>query len=150
MEHMAKLIGFSEATYIAMHCMTLVALNSGKHLSIREMAEKLGVSEAHLAKVILRLSRTGLLRTTRGPGGGAVLAKEPERISFLDVVEAIEGPVDGVSCVFGHEACVYGECVFGDFLTRITESAKEWLSAHNMAEFTAKASAAKDDKESEV
>ena len=136
---MAKIAGFSEATYIALHCMVLVAENNGEKIFIKEMAERLGVSEAHLAKVVLRLSRSGLLNTTRGPGGGAVLAKSPKKITFLDVVESIEGPVEKAGCVFGRKRCVYSECLFGDFLSRLTNEAKEWLSGHNLAEFAEKA-----------
>lgn len=136
---MAKIAGFSEATYIALHCMVLVAEKNGEKISIKEMAERLGVSEAHLAKVVLRLSRSGLLETTRGPGGGAVLAKSPKRITFLDIVESIEGPVEKAGCVFGRKQCVYSECLFGDFLSRLTNEAKEWLSGHNLAEFAERA-----------
>jgi len=131
---MTKIIGFSEATYIALHCMVLVAENSGR-ISIKDMAERLGVSEAHLAKVVLRLSRSGLLDTTRGPGGGAVLAKSPKKITFLDIVESIEGPIEKSGCVFGRKKCVYEECIFGGFLTKITDEARTWLSSRDLSHF---------------
>ena len=81
---MTRMAGFSEATYIALHSMALIARKKGERISIGEMAKTLGVSEAHLAKVILRLSRSGFIVTTRGPGGGAVLARKPEEINFLE------------------------------------------------------------------
>jgi Rrf2 family protein len=131
---MAKIVGFSEATYIALHCMVLVAESSGR-ISIKNMAEKLGVSEAHLAKVVLRLSRSGLLDTTRGPNGGAVLAKSPKGITFFDIVESIDGPIERSGCVFGRKECVYGECIFGGFLAKMTDDAKGWLSSRDLAYF---------------
>ena len=91
---MSKVAGFSEATYIGLHAMVLIAQKKGEKISIKYMAETMSVSEAHLAKVILRLAHTNLISTARGPGGGAVLAKTPEEISFLDIVEAIEGPLE--------------------------------------------------------
>lgn len=132
---MAKVAGFSEATYIGLHAMVLIAQKDGKRISIREMADAICVSEAHLAKVILRLAHTGLINTTRGPGGGAVLAKNPKEISFLDIVEAIEGPLENSNCVFGKKSCSYSSCIFGDFLVKMTKEAKEWLISKTLDEF---------------
>ena len=92
--------------------MVLISQSNGERISIRFMADSLSVSEAHLAKVVLRLAHTGLIKTTRGPGGGAVLAKNPKDISFLDIVEAIEGPLENSSCVFGKKKCSYSRCIF--------------------------------------
>ncbi len=132
---MSKVAGFSEATYIGLHAMVLIAQRNGDRISIRDMADKISVSEAHLAKVVLRLSHTGLIRTTRGPGGGAVLAKSPGEISFLDIVEAIEGPLENSKCVFGKKVCPYSWCIFGDYLVRMTKEAKEWLKSKTLDEF---------------
>ncbi len=132
---MSRVAGFSEATYIGLHAMVLIAQKNGERISIRDMADNLSVSEAHLAKVILRLAHTGLISTTRGPGGGAVLAKKPKEISFLDIVEAIEGPLENTSCVFGKSQCTCKECIFGDFLIKMTKEAKEWLGSKTLAEF---------------
>ena len=133
--NITKIFGFSEASYIALHCMGLIAANGGERISIKEMASLLGVSEAHLAKVILRLSRTGLLNTTRGPGGGAVLAREPGDITFLDIVESIEGPLSDSGCVFGREKCVYKSCMFRGFLSTMTEETRKWLSENTLSDF---------------
>ena len=132
---MTRMAGFSEATYIALHSMALIARKKGERISIGEMAKTLGVSGAHLAKVILRLSRSGFIVTTRGPGGGAVLARKPEEINFLDIVEAIEGPLENSDCVFGRRSCVYKACIFDDFLVKMTREAREWLKAKTLAEF---------------
>ena len=132
---LAKVAGFSEATYIGLHAMVLIAQKNGERISIRDMAETICVSEAHLAKVILRLAHTGLINTTRGPGGGAVLAKKPKEISFLDIVEAIEGPLENSNCVFGKTGCSHSGCIFGDFIVRMTKEAKEWLRSKTLDQF---------------
>ncbi|NLX84203.1 MAG: Rrf2 family transcriptional regulator [Synergistaceae bacterium] len=132
---MSKVAGFSEATYIGLHAMVLIAQKKGEKISIKYMAETMSVSEAHLAKVILRLAHTNLISTARGPGGGAVLAKTPEEISFLDIVEAIEGPLENSKCVFGKNKCSNVGCIFDDFLVKMTKEAKEWLKSKTLAEF---------------
>jgi Rrf2 family protein len=132
---LAKIIGLSEASYIALHCMVLINEGKGEKVSVKEMAERLSVSEAHLAKVIQRLSRSGLIKTTRGPKGGEILAKQPEDISYLDIVESIEGPVEESGCVFGREECAYSCCIFQGFLAGITREARLWLDSHTLADF---------------
>ena len=132
---MTKIFGFSEATYIALHSMGLIAEKNSDRLSIREMAKKLGVSEAHLAKVILRLSRSELINTTRGPGGGAVLARPAKEITYLDIVESIEGPISDGGCVFGKEKCVYKNCMFKGFLSKITNETRAWLESNTLEDF---------------
>lgn len=132
---MARVASFSEATYIALHSMVLIAENGGERISIKNMAARLHVSEAHLAKVIMRLSHSGLIDTVRGPKGGAVLARLPEEISFLQILESIEGPLERSECVFGRRTCVYQSCIFEGFLKRLTEEAREWLAKRNLADF---------------
>ncbi len=131
---MAKVAGFSEATYIGLHAMVLISQKDGERISIRN-GETICVSEAHLAKVVLRLAHTGLISTTRGPGGGAVLAKKPKEISFLDIVEAIEGPLENSDCVFGKSKCSREGCIFGGFPRKDDQRSKEWLRSKTLDEF---------------
>lgn len=140
---MAKAVSFSEATYIALHVMALIALESETPLPIRKIAARLGVSEAHLAKVVQRLSKSGLLKTTRGPGGGVRLAKEPHEITYLEIVEAIEGPFDVTECVFGYKKCVYGKCIFGDYLNKLSKDMREWLNSKSLTDFQKRVESAK-------
>jgi len=56
------------------------------------------------------LSVAGLLQTSRGARGGVSLARSPEQISLLEVVEAIDGPILLNECVAdGGSSCVFGE-----------------------------------------
>lgn len=70
-----------------------------------EFSKATEVSGHFLSKVLQQLVRARLIRSQRGSGGGYVLATSAERISLLDVVEAMEGPVrlnqcleEGLSC----------------------------------------------------
>jgi Rrf2 family protein len=47
-----------------------------------------------LYRILRRLVDAGLLTGVSGPGGGYGLARKPRRISLLDIVSAVEGPLE--------------------------------------------------------
>lgn len=116
---MSEFFALSEAASLAIHGMGLLAM--GERMSAKEMAETLGVSEAHLAKVFQRLARRGLVTSTRGPGGGFDLARLPEDVSLFDIYSAIEGTLEEVRCLLHKERCPFGSCLFGGLPEKILE-----------------------------
>jgi Rrf2 family protein len=76
----------------------------GRFVPLSEIREHYGVPEKHLAKIFQVLVRAGLLASARGVLGGFTLARAPEKISPLEVIEAIEGPMD-VGCLLIGEPC---------------------------------------------
>lgn len=83
----------------ALHCvMILASAPKGKLLNSKALAEFHGVPKEYLSKCLQMLSQAGLVTTTTGPYGGYSLAKAPDKISFLDVVEAVEGKLKTFKC----------------------------------------------------
>ncbi len=76
----------------------------------REIARQMDVPEDFLAKILKTLVDAGLVRSTRGPHGGYALARSPSEVSFLDVIEAVEGPVALNVCLDGEDACGHSTC----------------------------------------
>ncbi|MGY4476651.1 RrF2 family transcriptional regulator [Bradyrhizobium sp. USDA 3364] len=73
------------------HCLLWLVGSGDKPLSSRDLAELQGISPSFVAKIFPKLERAGIVQASEGAGGGYVLAKAPEQISFLDIVDAIEG-----------------------------------------------------------
>jgi len=65
--------------------------NSGEPLQIRQIAAEQNIPDRYLEQLLATLRRSGLVRSQRGARGGYFLAKEPWKISILDVVTCIEG-----------------------------------------------------------
>jgi Rrf2 family protein len=65
------------------------------------------IPPSFLAKIISQLSIAGLLHTSRGARGGVTLAREPKDISVLEVVEAIDGPIELNECVGENGSCTF-------------------------------------------
>ena len=83
----------------ALHCCTLLAgLPEGRFLPTKALAEFHGVPKEYLSKALQALSQAGIVETTLGPRGGYQLARPAKEISFLDIVEAIEGQRSTFAC----------------------------------------------------
>ena len=123
----------SDAATIALHAMTLLAAVDEK-VSTREIASRLRVSEAHLSKVLQRLHKAGLVDAIRGPGGGFALSRPGQKITLLEVYEAIEGRFTPSECLLGTPVCGGEKCIMGGLLETVDRQVKEYLSGTKLSE----------------
>jgi Rrf2 family protein len=130
---MKNLLNISEAANLGLHTMVFLARNPGRKVLAREIAETHHASEAHLAKVLQRLRRAGLVRSTRGPGGGFVLAREPKQTRLLDVYEAMEGPMVLRDCLFDEKVCRGSGCVMGGTLQQVNRAFRNYFRKTTLA-----------------
>lgn len=133
---MAGVLNISEAASLALHTMVLLAGNTDGLLSVGRIASALGVSKAHLSKVLQRLARAGLVRSVRGPRGGFALDKAPEQITLLDVYELIEGPLSSGKCLLSRPICGGEHCILGRMLVSVNEQVRRQLAASRLSELT--------------
>lgn len=130
-------LNISEAGAIALHAAVFMAARPRRLCSAAEMAGALGVSRAHLEKVLQRLTHAGLSAATRGPGGGHRMIGNPQRISLLKVFEAIEGRLSPTACLLGRKACGAGKCFLGDTVTAINRRLATCLKGTTIADAAA-------------
>ena len=76
----------------ARHC-------GGTRVSAGQLAEETGLPAPTVQKLVSRLTSAGLLRSSRGVGGGLKLARPAAAITLADIVEAVEGPIALTACV---------------------------------------------------
>lgn len=133
---MSRFVQLSEAASLALHAMILMAGEREKMRSVKEIALVLHASEAHMAKVVQRLSKAGLVNTARGPGGGVILGRNPDDITFLEIFEAIEGPLDSCPCMLSREnACPFDSCIFSGALERATDEIREKFAVTRLSDY---------------
>ncbi len=132
---MSHLMKVSEAASLALHSMAYLAGHAGQNISARQVAERLGVSEAHLSKVLQRLAQAGLVKSSRGPKGGFTLKIPAERIALLDIFETIEGRLEATDCLLGIPICNGPDCILGGLLKSVDNQAKEYLGKTKLDEF---------------
>jgi len=98
-----------QADYALRAILNLARLEPGERAATSKIAEEQDIPSSFLAKIISQLSIAGLIHTSRGARGGVSLAREPEEISLLDVVEAIDGPILLNECTADPSECIFGD-----------------------------------------
>jgi Rrf2 family protein len=83
----------------------LAGLPAGKVASLQDLASTLHLPREFLAKILKVLAGRGLVRSSRGAHGGYQLARPAREISFLDVIESVEGPVQLNVCLDHKDRC---------------------------------------------
>ncbi len=74
-------------------------------IRIKTIAQRQGISEKYLEKIVRLLRKAGLVDGLRGPGGGYVLAVPPEKITLGSILEALQGRVELCPCLGEPEHC---------------------------------------------
>jgi Rrf2 family protein len=132
---MAKIINITEAVAIALHSAILITNNNCKPVNVNYIAEATGSSKFHIAKVLQKLVRDGLLGSHRGPNGGFYLVSKPENITLLQIFESIEGKIKVSHCPIHKETCPFSSCVFGDQIAEMTENFKNYLESNTLYDY---------------
>lgn len=131
---MSSFVKISEAASIGMHTMALLARQSDRRFTNQEIADSLGASGHHLAKVMQRLVRVGLVNSTRGPQGGFLLAKPERTVTLLEVYEAVEGPADETGCLAEAPPCRGMRCILGRAVQSVETQLRDFLKKTTLAD----------------
>ena len=131
---MAHVIQFSEAAFIALHGMVIIA-KSDQLINVVQISDQLNSSKHHVAKVMQRLVKDGYLHSHRGPTGGFALKKPAEKISLLELYESIEGKIEIGDCPLDNPVCPFDKCIFNNVTARLTRDFVGYMSTKMLSEF---------------
>ncbi|RLD47468.1 MAG: Rrf2 family transcriptional regulator [Bacteroidetes bacterium] len=126
-----SLFNMSEAASIGIHSMVFIAKNKNR-VNVNKLAEEFNFSKHHVAKVMQRLNKFGMLDSSRGPSGGFFLKMEPKDISLLDIYEAIEGKLPKMNCPMGYDHCPFKKCLLGTIVNDMSEQFKIYLEEKSL------------------
>lgn len=115
--------------------MYLASLPTGEIIQISELSGKWDIPEKYLRKIIPQLAKAGIIYSRRGTGGGIVLSRPSRDISFLEVVEAVEGKVFLNKCLMSPDLCERSPwCSANRVWHEAQESMKKVLASKNLEE----------------
>ena len=105
-------------------------------VSAKRIAEEFGIPPELLAKILQRLAKRRLIVSQNGPKGGYVLARSQDQISVGQVVRALEGPINIVSCL-DHSGCPQeARCNLRRPVQKLQAAISQMLDTMTLAELT--------------
>lgn len=109
----------------------LALYSESEAVSIQSIAARQNISDSYLEQLVRKLKSAGLVVSVRGAQGGYKLAKPAGEISVGDVLRALEGSLDAVTCSGGENQSCQGAdlCVTRYVWQRINNSIKETVDS---------------------
>ncbi len=105
--------------------------------SAKDLAEMYSMPQEALAKILQKLTKSGLLVSQYGTNGGYTLARDPRRISAFEVIRAIDGPLFITSCSAAEGDCDQSDrCTVREPLRKVSRSIEEVLNRLTIWEMT--------------
>lgn len=93
------------ADYAIRAVLDLARRVQGGRRKSRDIAEEMAIPVTYLPQVLAALSKEGLVDGVTGPDGGYTLARPAASITLLQVIEAVEGPLESTECVLRGGPC---------------------------------------------
>ncbi len=126
-----KIVHISDASMLAIHALLYLAQHTEKRVQTKEIAEKLGTSENHLAKVMQILVKKGYITSVKGPAGGFSLAIKPETLSIRAIIETIDGTLHSDFCPFSI-SCNPNNCILGKEFQTLSKKMVQFLEKRTL------------------
>lgn len=119
----------------AVTAMLDLALHQGQRpVTLQDIAVNQQISLSYLEQLFSRLRQSGLVRGTRGPGGGYRLAQDGSKVSIAEIISAVDEKADMTRCG-GKSDCQKGEeCLTHELWTELSEKIYEFLDDITLAD----------------
>lgn len=123
----------------ALRVLVDIAANGGQGpRTIKDIAASQGISEKFISRIVVPLHRAGIVATERGVKGGLRLARFPEKITLLDIVEATDGPLSLVHCLARPGVCPrQGRCAAENAWGGINDALADALRGKKLSDVVA-------------
>jgi FeS assembly SUF system regulator len=112
-----------------------MARDTGRLHTVAELATALHLAAPTVSKLLKLFARSGLVNSQRGARGGYALARKPEEITAVQIIDAIEGPVAITQCSMSHSRCgIEAVCGIGHNWQRISLAIRDALRGVTLAQ----------------
>ena len=129
----------SQKARYALRAMIELAREDGQ-VTAGELAVRADAPRKFLEAILLTLARQGLVTSRRGKFGGYQLGREPEQISFAEIIRLVDGPLALTPCVSRtafrrcEDCCDLATCALREALLRARDATAAVLEGYSLAD----------------
>ncbi len=104
--------------------------DESERLDAGTISKRTGVTQNYSLKILHKLTQGGLVKSYKGAKGGYTLARDPQDITLLEVIELICGPISFSQCQCGDNKCTHpqGDCLFRDTFNYVSDFMRDKFS----------------------
>ncbi len=128
---------FTRFTDYSLKVLVHLAQHPDRWITIRQISESYDISRNHLMKVVSFLTRSGYLKSQRGPGGGVQLKVNPCEVRLADVIVAAEGGIELLQNSASRDAETPAQPGLNALLDAAVTAFIDTLNGSNLAEIAA-------------
>jgi Rrf2 family transcriptional regulator, iron-sulfur cluster assembly transcription factor len=126
-----------QCEYALQAVLYITSKDSNGYTDIKEISAKLNIPQHFLAKILQNLSKSGLLKSQKGPSGGFALSTDPDDITLYQIVVAVDGDGFLTDCVLGLPVCDSDNpCPVHDRWRKLREDIYKMLAAKTVGQMT--------------
>ena len=124
----------TKGRYAVTAMLDLAVHNMEGPIALADISERQGISLSYLEQLFAKLRKTGLVASTRGPGGGYTLGKPAAEIAVADVIAAVDETVDATRCG-GQKNCQHDlPCLTHDLWEDLNRQIRNFLSGVSLGD----------------
>jgi Rrf2 family iron-sulfur cluster assembly transcriptional regulator len=116
----------------------MVSLNlngAGRPMALHDIAGREDISLAYLEQLFVKLRRSKIVKSVRGPGGGYLLARPASEIRVDEIIDSVEESLVPVSCMDAKGRCVCDDqCVSHGVWQGLGERVRQFLASITLAD----------------
>lgn len=126
---------FQTTSEYAIRILVYLGIHDADIISAKRLHEELNIPYKYLTRLMSRMERSGLLRSTRGKHGGFRLKKEQSAIYLHEVLNCIEGLDDLDRCMMGIDKCsIGGHCALHNYMISLKKKMKAQICSLTLEE----------------
>lgn len=133
-------LNLARRTEYGIRILVALAERPGETMTAAALAEECSIPHGNVPAILSTLGRADIVATSRGRAGGCTLARAPEDISIMEVVQALEGTVALARCILDSRRCHNGRplCAVHQVWVAGRDAALDALAQTSLAETVAR------------